>query len=118
METTILKITCFIEYQIDPHKVHLFEQYAQNWGEIIPQSGGELVGYFLPHEGTSNVAYGLISFESLADYEAYRHTLRHSQLGGRNFDFAQSEQFIVSEKRTFLRAVPATYLLTKKGGCN
>ena len=26
----------------------------------------------MPHEGTNNIAFALISFASLADYEAYR----------------------------------------------
>lgn len=109
METTTLKITCFIEYQIDPFKLDLFEQYAENWSKIIPQCGGELLGYFLPHEGTSDIAYGLISFDSLADYERYRVRLRQSELGKNNFHFAQAEKFIVNEKRTFLQAVASTY---------
>lgn len=104
-----MKITCFIEYQIDPFNLEKFEQYADNWGTIIPQCGGELLGYFLPHEGTNDTAYGLISFDSLAQYEEYRLRLRQSELGKSNFEFAQQEQFILTEKRSFLRAVPTTY---------
>src|SRR5688572_30484688 len=69
-------ITCFIRYQIDPFQRAAFETYADNWGRIIPRCGGHLVGYFLPHEGTNDVAWGLISFESLAAYEAYRTRLK------------------------------------------
>ncbi len=93
----------------------MFEQYAENWGQIIPQCGGELVGYFLPHEGTNDTAFGLISFDSLADYESYRSRLHKSELGKRNFNFAQTEKFIISEKRTFLRVVPSTYKQVLKG---
>ena len=46
-----MTITCFIEYRIDPFKVSLFEQYAENWSKIIPECGGDLLGYFVPHEG-------------------------------------------------------------------
>jgi len=109
-----LKITCFIEYQIDPSKIGLFEDYANNWAEIIPQCGGELVGYFAPHEGTNNIAYGLISFDSLADYERYRTVLKESETGKSNFNFASKEQFIFSEKRSFLKVIPSTYQLQKK----
>ncbi|QUI61454.1 NIPSNAP family protein [Pseudoalteromonas sp. A22] len=109
METTTLKITCFIEYQLDPFKLDMFERYAENWSKIIPVCGGELLGYFLPHEGSNNIAYGLISFDSLADYERYRSKLRLSELGKSNFRFAQREKFIVNEKRTFLQVVPSTY---------
>ena len=109
-----MKITCFIEYQIDPFNVDKFEKYAKNWGTIIPVCGGELLGYFLPHEGTNNKAYGLISFGSLAKYEEYRSTLRQSELGKTNFKYAQQEQFILNEKRTFLRVVPSTYMQLPK----
>ncbi|WP_199609687.1 NIPSNAP family protein [Flocculibacter collagenilyticus] len=109
-----MKITCFIEYQIDPFNSDKFEEYADNWGTIIPECGGELLGYFLPHEGTNDTAYGLISFDSLARYEEYRARLRQSDLGKTNFEYAQQEQFILKEKRTFLRAIPSTYMKKSK----
>ena len=69
-------ITCVIRYQIDPFQRDAFKTYAENWGRIIPRCGGHLVGYFLPHEGTNDVAWGLIAFDSLAAYETYRARLR------------------------------------------
>ena len=104
-----MKITCFIEYTLDPAKIDLFRRYAENWGTIIPICGGELVGYFLPHEGSNNIAYGLISFDSLAAYEQYRNRLRADDSGKHNFAFAQHEQFILAEKRSFLQTVSGTY---------
>lgn len=104
-----MKITCFIQYKINPAKLAQFAAYAKNWGKIIPACGGELIGYFMPHEGTNDTAFGLISFASLADYEQYRVRLKADAAGGENFQLAQSEQFIVEEKRTFLTAVPETY---------
>lgn len=98
-------ITVFIRYDLDPHAVEAFEEYARRWLEIIPRCGGELVGYWLPHEGTNHVAYGLISFESLAAYEAYRVRLRSDQGGAANFRAASEGRFIRSEERTFLRPV-------------
>jgi NIPSNAP protein len=71
-----MTITVFIRYQLDPYKRDGFEAYARNWLKIIPKCGGEVVGYWMPHEGTDNIAYGLISFESLAAYEAYRARLK------------------------------------------
>ena len=62
-------VTCFIRYQIDPFQQEGFRTYAENWARIIPRCGGHLVGYFLPHEGTNDVAWGLICFDSLAAYE-------------------------------------------------
>jgi hypothetical protein len=104
-----MRITCFIRYQIDPGQRDAFRRYAECWGRVIPRCGGELVGYFLPHEGTNDVAWGLISFESLAAYEAYRTRLRTDAEGAANFAMAQSDGFILREERTFLEAVDATY---------
>src|SRR5580704_2770162 len=71
-----MTITVFIRYQLDPYKRDGSEAYARNWLKIIPKCGGEVVGYWLPHEGTDNIAYGLISFASLAAYETYRARLK------------------------------------------
>jgi hypothetical protein len=84
-----VKITCFIRYQIDPFQKDEFRKYAENWGRIIPRCGGHLLGYFLPYEGTNDVAWGLIAFESLAAYEAYRARLRTDQEARDNFAMAQ-----------------------------
>jgi hypothetical protein len=100
-----MTITVFIRYQLDPYKRDGFEAYARNWLEIIPKCGGDLVGYWMPHEGTDNIAYALISFESLAAYETYRARLKSDAEGAANFALAQKERFIVSEDRTFLRQV-------------
>ncbi len=100
-----MRITVFIRYQLDPFKKAQFETYAKRWLEVIPTCGGELVGYWLPHEGTNNIAYGLISFASLADYESYRARLRSDAAGVANFDFAEENRFILAEERTFLRQV-------------
>ena len=79
-------VTCFIRYQIDPFQRAAFKQYAINWGHIIPRCGGRLVGYFLPHEGTNDIAWGLIQFESLADYESYRARLKQDDEGRRTLN--------------------------------
>jgi hypothetical protein len=98
-------ITCLIRYEIDPFQRDAFRQYAEVWGRVIPKCGGDLLGYFLPHEGTNNVAWGLISFESLAAYEVYRARLKADPEGRENFAFAQSKRLILREERTFLEAV-------------
>jgi len=100
-----MAITVFIRYQLDPFKRDKFETYARNWLTIIPKCGGRVDGYWMPHEGTNNIAYGLISFDSLADYEAYRARLRADAEGMQNFHFAEEERLIVAEERTFLRRV-------------
>ena len=102
-----MTITVFIRYQIDPFKRDLFEAYARRWLTLIPKCGGNLLGYWLPHEGTNNVAFGLISFASLAEYEAYRARLRADTDGHANFQFAEDNKLILGEERTFLRQVAA-----------
>src|SRR5215475_529635 len=104
-----MTITCFIRYQIDPFQREEFKKYAENWGRIIPRCGGHLVGYFLPHEGTNDVGWGLISFDSLAAYEAYRAKLKADPESRANFEFAQSKRFILREERTFLELIDSTF---------
>ena len=104
-----MTITCFIRYEIDPFKRDLFKAYAESWGHIIPRCGGHLLGYFLPHEGSNYEAWGLISFASLADYEAYRTRLKSDDEARANFAFAQRERFIVKEERSFAEVVDAAY---------
>lgn len=103
-----MTITCFIRYEIDPFQREAFKAYAERWGRIIPRCGGHLVGYFLPHEGTNDVAWGLIAFESLAAYEAYRSRLKGDAEGRANFEFAQAQRFIRREERSFAEVVEGT----------
>ena len=100
-----MPITCFIRYRIDPFQREAFREYAQRWLAIIPRCGGSLRGYWLPHEGTNDIAWGLISFESLAAYEAYRARLKADPEGRANFDVAREKRFILSEERTFCEDV-------------
>jgi hypothetical protein len=102
-----MTVTCCIRYVLDPFQLPAFEAYARNWLTIIPACGGDLVGYWLPHEGTNNIALAMISFESLAAYEAYRARLRSDPAGQANFAMAQEKRFILSEERTFLKPVAA-----------
>ena len=111
---TTMTITCFIRYQIDPFQRDEFKKYAENWGRIIPRCGGHLVGYFLPHEGTNDVAWGLIAFESLAAYESYRSRLKADKEAQENFAVAQSKRLILREERTFLGVVDGTFGVPSK----
>jgi hypothetical protein len=104
-----MKVTCIIRYQIDPFQRDSFKEYAENWGRIIPRCGGHLIGYFLPHEGTNDVAWALIMFDSLASYETYRARLKADPDGRANFAMAQHKQFILREERTFVEAVDGTF---------
>src|SRR5262245_52020169 len=80
----IMSVTVFIRYRLDPFQRDPFEAYARRWQSIIPRCGGDLIGYWMPHEGTNDVAFGLITFESLAAYEAYRARLRADAEGAAN----------------------------------
>jgi hypothetical protein len=100
-----MRIVCFIRYEIDPVQKDAFREYAQNWLRIIPRCGGDLLGYFLPHEGTNYEAWGLVAFESLAAYEAYRARLRRDPEALDNFGSAQRKRFILKEERTFTEEV-------------
>lgn len=104
-----MPITCFIRYEIDPFQRAAFKEYAENWGRIIPRCGGNLVGYFLPHEGSNDIAWGLIAFDSLAAYEAYRARLKTDAEGKANFEMAQKMRFIRREERTFTEIVDGAF---------
>ncbi len=101
-------IVCNIRYQIDPFQRDEFEAYARAWGTIIPRCGGTLIGYFLPCEGTNDVAWGLIGFDSLAAYENYRARLKTDPEALENFTRAQTKRLILREERTFVAAVEGT----------
>lgn len=103
-----MTITCFIRYRIDPFQREAFRHYAEAWGRIIPRCGGDLIGYFLPHEGSNDVAWGLIGFDSLAAYERYRATLKTDAEGRENFAFAMRQRFILREERSWLEDVGST----------
>ena len=101
----VVRIVVFIRYQIDPYKIEDFRKYAQNWARIIPRCGGHLLGYFMPHEGTNDIGWGLIGFDSLAAYEAYRAKLKADQEARENFSLAFNNRVILREERSFLEAV-------------
>jgi hypothetical protein len=108
-ERSSMKIAVFIRYQIDPFQRDAFRTYAETWGAIIPRCGGHLIGYFLPYEGTNDIGWGLIAFESLAAYERYRARLRGDAAAMENFAMSQKLKFILREERTFLEIANGTF---------
>ena len=104
-----MTITCVIRYQIDPVQREGFATYAANWGRIIPRCGGRLIGYFLPYEGTNDVAWGLIAFDSLASYERYRTRLKADPEARENLAMAQTKRLILREERNFVEVVEGTF---------
>jgi len=103
-----MSIVCIIRYQIDPFQREAFKKYADNWGHIIPRCGGRLVGYFLPYEGTNDVAWGLIAFDTLSAYEAYRTRLRNDPDARDNLTMAHTLRLILREERNFVEVVDGT----------
>jgi len=104
-----MTITCVIRYQIDPFQREAFKKYAANWGRIIPRCGGHLVGYFLPYEGTNDVAWGLIAFDTLASYERYKARLKSDKEARENLEMAQTKRLILREERNFVEVVDGTF---------
>jgi len=104
-----MTITCLIRYQIDPFQRDEFKKYAENWGRIIPRCGGHLVGYFLPHEGTNDVAWGSIAFDNLASYDSYRTRLKADPAARENFSMAASKRIILREERNFVEVAEGTF---------
>jgi hypothetical protein len=104
-----MRITCIIRYQIDPFQREAFREYAENWGRIIPRCGGHLLGYFLPYQGSNDVAWGLIAFDSLASYEAYQARVRSDPEGRKNFAMANEKRLILREERNFVEVVDSTF---------
>jgi len=101
-------LTCLIRYQIDPYQRDAFAQYAAAWARIIPRCGAQLIGYYLPYQGTNDIAWALIAVPSLAAYEQYQDRIRADPEGRANFAFAQSKRFILREERNFIeRVTPA-----------
>jgi NIPSNAP len=102
-------LACFIRYQIDPFQLDAFRQYAHAWGTIIPRCGGHLIGYFTPHEGTNDVGWGLIAFDSLASYERYRARIKSDPDARANLAMAQAKRLILREERNFVGIVDGTF---------
>ena len=103
-----MKVTRIIRYEIDPFQRDEIKKYAENWGSIIPRCGGHLIGYFLPYEGTNNVAWGLTAFDSLASYESYRARLKSDVEALESFSRAQNKRLILREERNFVELVEGT----------
>jgi len=109
-----MTIACVIRYEIDPSQRDGFKKHAENLRSIIPRCGGHLVGYFLPYEGTNNVAWGLIAFDSLASYEAYRARLKSDREAIEDAAMVRTKRLIVREERNFVELVDGTFDLPSK----
>jgi len=95
-------ITCYIKYKIDSYKLKEFEIYAKKWIPLVNKFGGIHHGYFLPHEGTNDMAIALFSFPSLA---AYREDSFKDPECLQAFDYATKTKCIINYERSFMRPV-------------
>jgi len=110
-ERKTMTILCIIRYQIDPFQRDGFKQHAENLIAVIPRCGGHLVGYFLPHEGTNDIAWGMIAFASLAAYETYRGRLKTDAEFRNDTATMTAKRIILREERNFVELVDGTFNL-------
>jgi hypothetical protein len=100
-------ITLYLRYTIDPNRLADFAKYAADEQIPIAESGGTIVGYFLPTDfaGATNEAFGLIDFPSLADYETYRARLADHPLHKINGGLLAKAGAVLATQRSLIQRV-------------
>ncbi len=98
-------VTCYLRYIIDPYKLKEFESYGKVWIPLVEKHGGQHHGYFMPSEGTNNVALAMFTFPSLALYEQYRTNSFQDPECLAAFKYAEETRCIISCERSFFRPV-------------
>jgi len=98
-------ITCYLNYKIAPYKLKEFEIYAKKWISLVHKFGGIHHGYFLPHEGTNDMAVALFSFPSLAIYKIYRIDSFKDKECLEAFEYAAKTKCIINYERSFMRPI-------------
>ena len=98
-------VTCFLRYVVDPYKLEDFETYGRMWIRLVGKFGGEHHGYFMPSEGTNNVALAMFTFPSFAEYERYREASMSDPECQEAWALAERTRCIVSWERSFFRPV-------------
>jgi hypothetical protein len=106
-----MQIACVVRYQIDPFKRDGFKRHAERLIPIVPRCGGHLVGFFLPYEGTNDVAWALVLVESVAAYETYRARLKADPAAREDAEIMQRDRIILREERNFVSLVDGTFNL-------
>lgn len=102
---SLILITCYLRYVLDPAKLAEFETYARMWIPLVERLGGEHHGYFLPGEGHSNIALALFSFPSLAAYETYRTQAAGDPECQAAMRYYEDTRCFLSYERSFFRPV-------------
>lgn len=98
-------VTCCLRYEIDPNQISAFETFARVWIDLVNKLGGVHHGYFLPHEGASDVALALFSFPSLAEYEVFRSRFTHDPEILASQQILKDTGCVRRYERTFMRPV-------------
>jgi hypothetical protein len=100
-------ITLYLRYTIDPNRLSDFAKYAADEQIPIAESGGNIIGYFLPTDfaGPTNEAFGLIDFPSLAEYEVYRARLAAHPLHKKNAEALANAGAVLSIQRSLIERV-------------
>ena len=102
-----MSVTCFIRHEIGPFQRAAFKGCAEASARAIPRCGGDLIGYFLPHEGSNDVGWGLVGFDGMAACERDRARLRDGA-EGRAIEKAQTGRCTLRDHRTWLADVATT----------
>jgi len=106
-----MTIACIIRYEIDPFQRDGFKKHAENLARFVPRCGGHFVGFFLPYEGTNDVGWAMVAFDSLASYEAYKTRLKADPEARADAAWMQSKRMILREERNFVELVDGTFNL-------
>jgi len=82
-----------------------FRTYVENELPVIREAGGRNVAYYLPTDfaGPTNIGYGLIEIETMADYERYRHALAEHPTHVCNAAALAESGGVLSMERSFIR---------------
>lgn len=98
-------VTCYLKYVLNPQRLKEFETYGKMWIPLVEKFGGIHHGYFLPHEGVSNIAVALFTFPSLAAYEEYRAKAAADPECQAAMKYYEETQCFLSYERSFMRPV-------------
>ena len=103
-------ITLHLRYTIDPNKLSDIRRYVEAEFRPIRESGGNIVGYFLPTDfaGATNEAFGIIDFPSLAEYEIYRAKLAAHPLHQKCAETLERTGALLSIQRSLIQRVEPT----------
>ena len=102
-------ITLHLRHTIDPNKMSEIRAYVEAEMKPIRESGGSIVGYYLPTDfaGATNEACGIIDFLSLAEYEIYRARLAAHPLHQQYVQALERSGALLSIQRSLIQRVEA-----------